>query len=117
MSQLKIFQWTEEETALSLKVIHDYKTAKVMSGRDWETVRSKYHDLKDTFISNYPNSTDVFTKERMAAKIEKIKTAFRKAVDSGCRSGGGRGNFVAIDTKSFDFELNQSHKLHCKLFL
>ena len=63
-----------------------------MSWQDWETPRSTYHDIKDKFISNYPNedskdlpnfnSTDVFTKERMTAKIKKIKTAFRKAVDS-----------------------------------
>ena len=66
-----------------------------MSGQDWETVRSRYHDIKDKFISNYPNedskefpnfnSTNVFTKERMAAKIKEIKTAFRKAVHSGGR--------------------------------
>ena len=47
MPQSKIFQWTEEETALLLEVIHDYKTAKLMSSQDWETVRSKYHDIKD----------------------------------------------------------------------
>ena len=100
----KFFKWTEEEEALLLKVIHDYKTSKLMGGQDWETVRSKYEDIKEKFISNYPNeeseefpnfkSKDQFTKERLAAKIKKIKTSFRKAVDSGRRSGGGRVTYA-----------------------
>ena len=59
-----------------------------MSRQDRETVRSKCHDIKGKFISNYPNedskefpnfnSTDVFTKERMAAKIKKLKLHLEK---------------------------------------
>ena len=51
--------------------------------------------LKENYPSDltegYPNvgKTDVFTKERLLRKLKCIKLSFRKAVDSGRRSGGG----------------------------
>ena len=96
-NKMSLFKWTEEEMALLLKAVHDYKTAKLANGQDWDTIRSKYEDVKEIFKALYPEeeseefphskNKDEFTKERLAAKI---KTSFRKAVDSGRRSGGGR---------------------------
>ena len=39
------FSWTEEETALLLKIVLDYKVSKLAGGQDWETVRTKYEDI------------------------------------------------------------------------
>ena len=36
------------------------------------------------------NAKEVFTKDRVNARLKKIKKSFRKAVDSGRKSGGGR---------------------------
>ena len=35
------FSWTEEETVLLIKVVLDYKTAKLAGRQDWEYVRTK----------------------------------------------------------------------------
>ena len=34
---------------LLLKVVLDYKTAKLAGGHDWETVRTKYDEILSTF--------------------------------------------------------------------
>ena len=103
-SKSKFFKWTEEEEALLLKVIHEYKTTKLRSGQDWELIRSKCEDIRLKFTSSYPNeeseefpnfnNKEEVTRERLAAKIKNIKTSFRKAVDSGRRSGGGRVTYA-----------------------
>ena len=49
----KVFSWTEEETALLLKVALEYKTAKLAEGKDWQTIRAKYKDLAAAFASTY----------------------------------------------------------------
>ena len=94
----KNFIWTEEETALLMKVVLDYKAAKFSLGLDWETIRNRYEELVERLKENYPSDltegypnvgkTDVFTKERLLRKLKRIKLSFRKAVDSGRRSGG-----------------------------
>ena len=96
----KIFTWTDEELALLLQTVLDFKTAKLSIGQDWETVKSKYNDIAQLFISNYPreasaefpntNILDSFNKCRIAAKIKKLKMGYRKAIDCGKKSGGGR---------------------------
>ena len=78
----------------------EYKTTKLSSGNDWETVKSKYEDIARLFIANYPEENCEefpnagvkwkFTKERVASKIKKLKVGFRRAIDSGKKSGGGR---------------------------
>ena len=102
------FTWTDDELSLLLHVIMDYKTEKSSLGVDWDTVKAKYDNILDKFIENYPkvkneaypNSdtlTSVFTKERIIAKIKRIKLCFRKAIDSGRRSGGGKVVTVLYD--------------------
>ena len=99
----KYFTWTDEETALLLKVAISYKTEKTTEGKDWESVKTRYEDLLKLYIERYPKSnesepehfpnkknTDVFDKEKIIAKLKRIKFGYRKAVDSGRRSGGGR---------------------------
>ena len=95
-----LFKWTEEETALLLKGVLDYKTAKLAIAQDWETIRSKYDNLAKHLIEAYPNEvTDEFprgqTKEtfsaaKVSSKVKKLKNSFRKALDTGRKSGGGR---------------------------
>ena len=44
--------WTEEKTALLLKVVLDYKTAKLADEHDWENMRTKYDDIWSKFRNN-----------------------------------------------------------------
>lgn len=102
-TETKYFTWTDEETALLLKVAISYKTQKTTEGKDWESVKTRYDDLLQLYIERYPksnegepelfpnkNNTVVFDKEKIVAKFKRIKLGYRKAVDSGRRSGGGR---------------------------
>ncbi len=77
-------------------------------GLDWETVRSKYDGIRAKFLASYPNeekseafpnskNKEEFSKDRLTAKLNQIKTSFRKAVDSGRKSGGGRVVFALYD--------------------
>ena len=100
----KNLSWTDEETALLLQVIIDYKSSKAALGLDWETIKSKYDDICERLQSRYPKERDeidleeypnysdpsVITKEKIIPKIKLIKAQYRKAVDSGRRSGGSR---------------------------
>ena len=36
------FIWTDEETALLVQVVIDYKTSQAVDGKDWETIKNKY---------------------------------------------------------------------------
>ena len=42
----KAFSWTDDELSLLLKVILDYKAYRASNGKDWETVKRKYEDMK-----------------------------------------------------------------------
>ena len=100
----KTFSWTDEETSLLLQVVIDYKASKTATGLDWETVKNRYEDITERFqvqypregadanMEEYPNFADPskITKERIIARLKRIKLNFRKAIDSGRRSGGGR---------------------------
>ena len=99
------FIWTDDETSLLLQVVMDFKAQKSSQGLDWEAVKSRYEDITERFIANYPknedsglpceafpnkNNTGVFTKERILRKIKRIKNSYRKAVDNGRKSGCGK---------------------------
>ena len=43
--------WTDEETAVLLKVVADYKIKKLEAAQDWEAVRAKYEEIE--FLSSY----------------------------------------------------------------
>ena len=83
-----------------MKVEEDYK------GLNWEAKRNKYDRIRALIIENYPKAGDserypnyniveaVITKERVSAKLKKIRTQFKIAVDCGKKSGGGRIDFT-----------------------
>lgn len=94
------FSWTDDEVQLLLEAILAFKSTCEYEGISWESVKSKYQKIADIFIERYPtDSSEEFprgsclhqlTKERMAAKIKRIRGNYKKAVDAGRRSGGGR---------------------------
>ncbi len=100
----KNFTWIEEEIALLLRVVLEYKTSKAAAGIDWETVKSKYEDIKIAFQNNHPTKEATVNSEefphcedpktigkgRIVPKLKRIKAGFRKAIDSKRNSGGGR---------------------------
>jgi hypothetical protein len=99
----KYFTWTDEEQSMLLHVTASYKTDKATEGVDWESIRTRYEDLKKLYIERYPTNPEnteefpnnkdpagVFTKERITTKLNRIKLGYKKAIDSGRRSGGGR---------------------------
>ena len=99
-STKKNLPWTDEETALLLQVIIDYKSSKAALGLDWETIKSKYDDICERLqslypkerdeidLEEYPNCSDppVVTMKKIIPKIKLIKGQYRKAVDSSTRS-------------------------------
>ena len=92
------FQWTDEEIGLLLAIETDYKSAKAAEGLAWGTAKNRYENIAKNYPKNdlqaYPRGgQDVlktFTKDRVQSKIKKIKAGYRKAVDTGRKSGGGR---------------------------
>ena len=98
------FQWSDDEIELLLAVVNEYKTSKEANGLDWESIKTKYDDITTLFLSRYPKNQDAddqrefkhknlsqeFSKERMVAKIKALRLKYRKALDTGRRSGGGR---------------------------
>ena len=97
----KNFMWSDEEINLLLHVVIDYTAGKAGEGVDWESVRSKYEDVTKMFLEKYPGddkekfprrteASRSFNKDRIQNKLKRIKLNFRKAVDKGRRSGGGR---------------------------
>ena len=50
------FTWTDEETALLIQAVIDYKAAKMAKGLDWETVKTKYDQIATRFQARYPKA-------------------------------------------------------------
>jgi hypothetical protein len=101
------FTWTDDEIELLLAVIYEYKTSKESEGFDWESIKTKYDEIRALFLARYPRNQDAddqrefplgkgknpseeLTKERVVAKIKALRLKYRKALDSGRKSGGGR---------------------------
>ena len=65
---------TNEETALLIKVVMDYKAAKMQNGEDWGTVMSKYEDILLKFTETFPETaTEDFPNSQDKEKITKEK--------------------------------------------
>ena len=101
------FRWTDDEIELLLQCCLTYKSEQEYKGINWEDVRNKYEKIRDQFTERYPSNEadaerfpsfakldDIITKDRVAAKIKNIRTDFKKACDSGKKSGGGRVVFA-----------------------
>lgn len=102
------FLWTEAEIELLLESVKVFASNCLFNGTDWEGVKSKYDKIREIFVERYPKvkdgeteeepnsdypkskSLELLTKERIAAKLKTVRGNFKKAVDSGRRSGGGR---------------------------
>jgi hypothetical protein len=86
--------WSDDEIELLLDVIQAFAAEKEFEGV--ESVKSKYNDIREEFVSLYAqkglkqHDTAIFTRERIASKIKDLRKKYKKAVDSGRRSGGGR---------------------------
>lgn len=53
----KYFTWTDEETALLLKVAISYKTEKTTEGKDWESVKTRYEVYSNFTSKDIQNQT------------------------------------------------------------
>ena len=53
--QSKDFILTDEKSTLLLKVVHQHKTMKILSGIDWETIQPKYSGITTSHVQKYPN--------------------------------------------------------------
>ena len=43
---------------LLLKVTHDYKVSKAAEGTDWESIHSKYADILQLLLAQYPETPE-----------------------------------------------------------
>ena len=96
------FNYTDSEIEPLLECVKVFASNCSYEGKDWEGIKSKYDRIREIFIERYPQSSEVdedfpkcsslhsFTKERIAAKVKNIRKNFKKAVDLGKRSGGGK---------------------------
>ena len=85
---------------LLLEVILHYKSNKAGQGIDWESVKSKYCDIRNIFLERYPKNGDdqhiyhedlsIFTNERLISKVKALRAKLKVALDLGRESGGGR---------------------------
>lgn len=88
--------WSDDEIELLLGVVQAFASEKEFEGVEWESVKSKYEDIRKEFVTLYDqkglkeHATAIFTRERIASKIKDLRKKYKKAVDSGRRSGGGR---------------------------
>jgi hypothetical protein len=99
------FTWTDSEIELLLEAVKLFASESLYNGIDWEGVKSKYEKISKIFVERYPkikdcdvpdeeyprsNKLEEITKERISAKMKTIRKNYKKAVDCGKRSGGGR---------------------------
>ena len=88
--------WTDDEVELLLAFVRAYSSQKDYEGLEWESVKSKYEDIRKDFVTLYEqrdgllHNLSLFTRERIASKTKDTKKKYKKTVDSGKKSGGGR---------------------------
>ena len=96
--------WTDDEVELLLGVVRAYSSQMDYEGLEWESVKSRYKDIRKDFVTLYeqldglPHDLNLFTRERIASKIKDIRKEYEKAVDSGRKNGGGRTVATFFDT-------------------
>ena len=90
------FCWTDDELQLLLKASLDFKSKCEFQGKSWELKRSKYENILDIMLKQYPEdqekqpNKEKLNKDRVEANLKAIRTGYRKAYDNGRKSGGGR---------------------------
>lgn len=82
----------------------DFKSQCEFEGTNWESKRSKYEQIFDLMMKEYPSANnenyqnrDSLNKDRITANLKSIWTGFKKAADAGRKSGGGRVIFTFYD--------------------
>ena len=95
------FKWMDDEAELSLNITRDYKVSKAAEGIDWESIQSKYADILELMLleypempeaarelnKDYPHKRSEITKQVLTTKLKAIRVKFRQAVDSGRKVG------------------------------
>ena len=99
------FTWTDDESELLLNLTLEYKTEKSLDSIDWESIRSKYNDIHERFVAHlqsiaegetpaldkeYPHRPEEISRGIVTSKLKGICGRYRKAVNTGCKSGQGR---------------------------
>ncbi|KAK0154840.1 hypothetical protein N1851_002846 [Merluccius polli] len=92
------FVWTDCEVELLLRLTLDYKANKLQENVDWESCQSKYLDLANAFraqcpteaTEDFPHAATAVSKVQVTTKLKNICGKYRRAVDTGRRSGQGR---------------------------
>ena len=99
------FTWTNDESELLLCVMLEYKMEKSLQNINWESLRSKYDDIHERFVAHlvsiaegeiqifdkeYPHHPEEVSRAVVASKLKGLRLRYRKAVDTGRRSGQGR---------------------------
>ncbi|KAG5266445.1 hypothetical protein AALO_G00232170 [Alosa alosa] len=95
--------WTDDEVELLLKVTLEYKVTMAAEGIKWELSCSKYGDILQSFLENYPtheagltmrkefpHKKQDITKAQLTSKLKAIRNKYRQAVKTGRKSGHGR---------------------------
>ena len=84
-------------SSIVLSTVLDYKTKQTYNGVNWESTKTKYVEINESFVGQYPTrALDVesfpknepekeFTKERILSKIKILRVKYRAALDSGGR--------------------------------
>ena len=94
------FFCTDDELQLLLEVFSDFKSKCEFQGESWESKRSKYENILDIMLKQYPEDQEKYlnkeklNNDRGAANLKTIRTGYRKACDNGMKSGGGRIVFI-----------------------
>ena len=50
--------WTDDEVELLLNVTNEYKVNKTMGNTDWESCQSKYSDILERLLEQYPSTPE-----------------------------------------------------------
>ena len=92
-----IFSWSNDEIQLLLMAALDFKSQCEFEEMDWESKRSKYEQIFELMMKQYPmtvsenyQNKNSLNKDRITGKLKSIRTGFKKVVDAGKKSGGGR---------------------------
>ena len=83
-SKTRNFIWTDDETALLLRIVLDYKSKKLADTLELETVRSKYENITERFIEAYPHEEN---SEEFSRKNSLIFYPYQFGPDPGAHTG------------------------------
>lgn len=100
----KYFIWSDAETKLLLSAITKYKKDKANEGLNWQSVKSKWFDIRHVFLELYPDASSAhldefpnavdaetkFNKDRVKRKAHKMRLMYKSFVEKGTKRGSGK---------------------------